>query len=85
MTARDSVLDRLTLQAMVPPPEECRRIREAARATRKDVAEALGVSEMTIRNWEIGLGPGPRHLQAYVQLLAELRRVAELRESWERR
>lgn len=78
MTAGDQVLDRLTLRALVPPPDECRRIRKAAKASRRDVAEALGVSEQTVIRWESGLGPGPRHLESYVNLLAELRRVAEL-------
>ena len=85
MTAGDQVLDRLTLQAMVPPADERRRIREAANATRRDVAEAMAVSQQTVANWEAGVGPGPQHRDAYVHLLAELRRVAELRGSWELR
>ncbi len=85
MTARDSVLDRLTLQAMLPPADERRRVREAAKATRRDVAEAMGVSEQTVANWEAGLGPGARHVDTYVDLLGELRRVAVLRGSWEQR
>jgi len=85
MTSRDHVLDRLTLQAMVPPADERRRIRTAAKARRRDVAEAIGVTQQTVANWEMGLGPGPRHVDAYVALLGELRRVAELRQSWERR
>ncbi len=85
MTTADHVLDRLTLRAMVPPPGECRRIREAAKATRSDVAEAVGVSEQSVIRWERGIGPSPRHVKAYADVLAELRRVAELRGSWEQR
>ena len=76
------MLDRLTLRALVPPAAECRRIREAARATRCDVAEAVGVSEQSVIRWERGVGPGSRHIDAYVKLLDELRRIAELRDSW---
>jgi transcriptional regulator with XRE-family HTH domain len=83
MTAGDRVLDRLTLQAMVPPGDECRRIRNAAKATRRDVAEAMGVTQQTVIRWEMGVGPGPQHREAYVRLLGELRRVAELRGSWD--
>jgi transcriptional regulator with XRE-family HTH domain len=85
MTPDDGVLDRLTLKAMLPPPDERKRIRKAAGASRREVAEAVGVDGETVLKWESGVGPGARNLSAYADVLAELRRIAELRESWEQR
>ncbi|MGW1952496.1 helix-turn-helix domain-containing protein [Streptomyces sp. NPDC001920] len=57
----------------LPPPEERRRLREAASMTRAQLAARVGVSRETVRAWETGrTSPsGPRR-EAYTRLLDDL-------------
>lgn len=65
--------------ADLPPPAERRAIRDAARFTRREVAERLGVSESSIRLWESPKSPTPirAHLAPYMQLLREMQAYIE--------
>ncbi|WP_141726987.1 helix-turn-helix transcriptional regulator, partial [Streptomyces niveus] len=50
----------------LPPPKERRRLREAKAMTEKQVAEALGVTQTTVRSWETGrTSPQGRRREAY--------------------
>ncbi|MFD4114431.1 sigma factor-like helix-turn-helix DNA-binding protein [Streptomyces niveus] len=54
----------------LPPPKERRRLREAKALTEKQVAEALGVTQTTVRSWETGrTSPQGRRREAYARLL----------------
>ncbi|MEV8363024.1 sigma factor-like helix-turn-helix DNA-binding protein [Streptomyces niveus] len=54
----------------LPPPKERRRLREAKAMTEKQVAEALGVTQTTVRSWETGrTSPQGRRREAYARLL----------------
>lgn len=54
-------------------PELRQHVRERARLTRREIADSIGVSEVTIWRWERGRGTptGPKG-QAYCRLLHEL-------------
>ena len=55
---------------LLPPPQECRRLREAAGLTQDEVAAALRSSRETVNSWEAGRSrPRPPRLQAYRRLL----------------
>ncbi|MFG1669798.1 helix-turn-helix domain-containing protein [Streptomyces sp. Y7] len=70
-----------TPAAQLPPPEERRRLREAASLTQAQVAERVGVSRETVRAWESGrTTPRGRRREAYAQLL---RTVADKTEGQE--
>ncbi|MFI8190664.1 helix-turn-helix domain-containing protein [Streptomyces sp. NPDC085946] len=57
----------------LPPPEERRRLREAASLTRTQVARRTGVSREKVRAWETGRAtPQGRSRVAYAKLLASL-------------
>lgn len=61
----------------LPAPDECRSIRRAAGLGLRPVAQALGVSPMTVSRWESGTSkPSPMHALRYRQLLNELRRAS---------
>ena len=54
----------------LPPPEERRRLREAASLTQAQVATRVGVSRETVRAWENGrTTPRGHRKEAYAQLL----------------
>jgi DNA-binding XRE family transcriptional regulator len=60
----------------LPDPAMRRAIREAAGATRDDVANEVGVTRYAVLQWELGTrSPSRRHLPAYVRVLRELRGV----------
>ncbi len=68
--------DYLKAKRDLPDPAMRRAIREAAHASRKDVAAELGVSSQAVMLWELGKrSPSRRHLANYVQCLRELREV----------
>ncbi|MEV5309781.1 helix-turn-helix domain-containing protein [Streptomyces sp. NPDC052610] len=57
----------------LPPPQERRRLREAASLSQAQLAARMGVSRHTVRAWESGrTTPRGSRLEAYAQLLAEL-------------
>lgn len=63
----------------LPSPKERRRLREAKAMTEKQVAEALGVTQTTVRSWETGrTTPQGRRREAYARLLEAY--AAELEE-----
>ncbi|MDN0195233.1 helix-turn-helix domain-containing protein [Streptomyces sp. S.PNR 29] len=57
----------------LPPPQECRRLREAGSLTQDQLAAWVGVSRATVRDWETGRRtPRGRSREAYVRLLSRL-------------
>jgi DNA-binding transcriptional regulator YiaG len=73
---KPSLLDCLRAKRTLPPAEERRRIREAAGASLRAVADELGTSATSVIRWERGASPGARTLP-YARLLDELKRIAE--------
>ena len=70
------LVERLRLWRDLPSPGDRRRIRERAGCSLRDVAGAVGVSQMAIVRWETGSKPrNPDHLRAYSRLLGELERI----------
>ncbi|MER5212306.1 sigma factor-like helix-turn-helix DNA-binding protein [Streptomyces sp. NPDC002838] len=64
----------------LPPPNERRRLREAASLTQAQVAARLGVARETVRAWESGrTTPRGRRREAYTRLLAELAKTPRKR------
>jgi DNA-binding transcriptional regulator YiaG len=60
----------------LPAPAMRRAIREAAGASREDIATELGVSSQAVMLWEQGTrSPSRRHLANYIRVLRELREV----------
>ncbi len=65
----------------LPNRHAARRIREASGWSRQAVADALGVHQQTIIQWELGTSvPGRRHMWEYADLLHRLRQMS-LREA----
>ncbi|WAZ23615.1 helix-turn-helix domain-containing protein [Streptomyces cinnabarinus] len=57
----------------LPPPKECRRLREAQSLTQAQVAERVGVTRETVRSWETGrTTPRGRKRAVYARFLHEL-------------
>lgn len=54
-TPAERIRSHLCVYSFLPPPDECRRLREAARLTQQEVADAVRVSRPTITSWEAGL------------------------------
>jgi DNA-binding transcriptional regulator YiaG len=74
----EALLGQLRAQRGLPPPNERRRIREAARVSHRQLGDAIGVAPMTIWRWEAGTRPrDPNHLHAYGRLLDELRHLGD--------
>ncbi|MFE3327717.1 sigma factor-like helix-turn-helix DNA-binding protein [Streptomyces sp. NPDC059176] len=66
----------------LPSPKERRRLREAKSLSEQQVAEAVGVTRATIRNWETGrTTPRGRKREAYGKLLASLAADREARQA----
>lgn len=58
----------------LPAPDARRSLREAAGLTTAKLAEILGVSQQTIRNWETGQRvPRGDQLAAYLEALTAMR------------
>jgi DNA-binding transcriptional regulator YiaG len=63
----------------LPSPRVCALIRQVAGLSRHQIAEAVGVSASAVALWESGARkPNVAHLERYVTLLDELRRVTGL-------
>jgi len=76
-TATDALDRKLDLMRRLPSPKARRAIRLSTRATGRDCARALGVSDMTLSRWERGeRTPRGENLERYVALLERLRRDA---------
>jgi len=73
---RGELLEAASLYLRLPDARRRVRIREDAFLTQRQVAEALGVSAMTLSRWERGVRPRARHAQAYVELLEQLQELA---------
>ncbi|MFD3537759.1 helix-turn-helix domain-containing protein, partial [Streptomyces sp. NPDC058661] len=66
----DAVDALLASRAVLPPPEERRRLRQAHALTVDEVAAALQVRRATVTNWESGkTEPRPPERDAYARLL----------------
>ena len=75
--SRDELLEVAGLYRRLPEGRRRARIREDAGVSQRQMAEALGVSTMTLWRWERrGVRPRLTHVRAYVDLLEELERVA---------
>ena len=62
----------------LPPPAERRHIRVALGISLREVGNELGVSQLTVSQWERGLRePRPEHAIAYRALLEALRELAQ--------
>ncbi|MBN0044316.1 helix-turn-helix domain-containing protein [Streptomyces actuosus] len=65
----------------LPPPEERRRLREAASLTQDQLAARVGVTRKTVRAWESGrTTPRGGKREAYAELLASLGRPSAVTE-----
>ncbi|MFD8938590.1 telomere-associated protein Tap [Streptomyces sp. NPDC059578] len=65
--AVDALLDE---EPQLPPPAERARLREAAGVTQARLAQALGSTVQTVKNWENGRStPTPPRLEAYQRVL----------------
>lgn len=63
--------------AQLPPPDECRAIRESAGATLRELATEIGVTASAVQRWESGPCRIRRHHAiAYRRVLDSLRGVA---------
>jgi DNA-binding transcriptional regulator YiaG len=71
-----SPLAELVRAAQLPEPAERRRIREAAGVSLDRLGAELGVTGMTVSNWERGVfEPSLENAAAYRRLLDELTRA----------
>ena len=73
---RGELLATANVYRRLPDARRRIRIRDDAGVSQRQMAEALGVSTMTLWRWEQGVRPRPRHAKAYLDLLDELERVA---------
>lgn len=72
MNATD-LLQEVELRRRLPTPARRRQIRRAAGVSRLRLANALGVSDVTVLRWERGtVDPSRTHIAAYVDLLEQL-------------
>ncbi len=73
MTGVEALLAAVATGAVLPPPAERIRLREAAKLTKAAVAQALGTRVASIEAWEAGRSePVGERLEAYRALLAGL-------------
>jgi DNA-binding transcriptional regulator YiaG len=76
MTRGDELLARVRSRRKLPPAQERKLIREQANVSLRELAAAVGVSQMAIVRWEEGARPAdPAHVAAYGRLLDKLRRL----------
>ncbi|MCX5589558.1 helix-turn-helix transcriptional regulator [Streptomyces erythrochromogenes] len=61
------------LEGVLPPPRVRAQLRLAANLTQQDVADAIGVTRLSVVNWELGkTNPRRPARQAYIHLLDQL-------------
>ncbi|MFB7936039.1 helix-turn-helix domain-containing protein [Streptomyces sp. NPDC056049] len=61
----------------LPQPAERRRLREAARLSQQDIADAMGVTRAAVGHWETGLrSPRGRLLAEYVEVIRAMREAS---------
>jgi transcriptional regulator with XRE-family HTH domain len=73
MTVEDLRL-KLHIRRNLPPPEELRRLREAAGASLADVASVIGSTRQAVQLWETGKRePYWRYLETYAAVLEMFR------------
>ena len=77
MSGKTTLVERLRAKRGLPPAAERKRIREAAGASLRDVANELGTSAPAIVRWERGATPPKDKVEPYAKLLEQLRAVAE--------
>ncbi|MFK8910865.1 helix-turn-helix domain-containing protein, partial [Streptomyces sp. YS-3] len=75
--AIDSLLASVGPETPLMAYEERRRLREAARLSKAQVARALGVSPSTVTGWETGRDPSGELRTRYAYLLEGLRERLE--------
>jgi DNA-binding transcriptional regulator YiaG len=73
---RGALLEAASVYRRLPGARRRIRIREDAGVSQRQMADALGVSVMTLWRWEQGIRPRLSHARAYLDLLEELERVA---------
>jgi transcriptional regulator with XRE-family HTH domain len=61
----------------LPPPEERRRLREAAGLAGTNLAAQIGVSPTTVYGWEQGRNPSGLLREAYARALTQLVETTE--------
>lgn len=72
-----TLIAEVTARRSLPPPSTRRALRLAAGLSYGRIAQELGVSDSTVRRWELGLfEPRGESLLAYVELLDQLRVAA---------
>jgi transcriptional regulator with XRE-family HTH domain len=70
--------DQLRIARDLPPPEECRRIREAAGVSKERLARSLRVQPATLKRWECSeRTPQFRHRVAWSIRIRELRQFID--------
>jgi DNA-binding transcriptional regulator YiaG len=75
----NELLARVRARRKLPVAAERRRIRVDAGVKLREIAVAVGVSDMAVVRWEQGSQPrNPHHVAAYGHLLDELRRLGEV-------
>lgn len=78
MVSRLEAVRRKPLATPLPPPEERRRLRISYGVTIQAVADAVGVSRMSVTAWERGSSePTGANASKYAQLLQEMRETLE--------
>ncbi|MFC8265388.1 helix-turn-helix domain-containing protein [Streptomyces cinereoruber] len=76
-TPAEKIRSRLGVRLELPQPDERRRLREAARLSQQDIADAVGSTRAAVGHWETGLrSPRGRLLANYVDVLRVLRESA---------
>ncbi|MDH6141008.1 transcriptional regulator with XRE-family HTH domain [Kitasatospora sp. GP30] len=74
----EQIRARLRVRNGLPNPDERRRIREAAGLSRRELADAIGVTRQAVGHWETGARQTPRGqlLDRYVAALRALQEAA---------
>jgi transcriptional regulator with XRE-family HTH domain len=76
-TTADRLRDRIRVLNALPSPEQRAALRKNLGLSRRDLAEAVGVSEAAIGHWERGIRhPRGEYLRRYVDVLDVLKREA---------
>ncbi|MFD5105722.1 helix-turn-helix domain-containing protein [Streptomyces cinereoruber] len=76
-TPAEKIRSRMGVRLELPQPDERRRLREAARLSQQDIADAIGVTRAAVGHWETGYrSPRGRLLANYVDVLRVLQGAA---------